>query len=216
MAATTSQIQICNRALQLLGSQSIATINDNSKGARAMNRAYQPVLLSELRSNFWRFSIKRAILAAAATQPLFGPANYFPLPPDWVMLAPADNAGPALYGATVGYNTGFGPQGSQGLPRDWQIENSGNQVCLVTNDPAPLYVRYVSSAITEAQFDVSFAEALSAALALETCEDIAQSNTKLASIEKIYADTIDQATQRNAFELPPMVAPIDSWILARY
>lgn len=180
-----------------------------------MNRAYQTTLLSELRQNFWSFSIKRAILPAAAVQPLFGPSNYFPLPPDYLMLAPADNNGAAMYGGTVGYNVGFGPIGQQGLPRDWVIENNGDGPCIVSSDTAPLYVRYVSSAITEANFDVSFAEAFSAALAVVACEEITQSNTKLASVSKIYEDAIDAARKRNAFEMPPSIAPTDAWVLAR-
>lgn len=218
MADTTTQIQICNRAAQLLGAQAISSIQENSRTARALNRAYQPVMLAELRKNFWGFSIMRAVLAASATKPAFGPSNYFPLPANFIMLAPPDNSGAATFGGTVGYNTGFGPQGNQGLPNDWQIENGGPGVgpAIVTNDPAPLYIRFVSSAITESMFDVLFAEALSGALACDTCEEITQSNTKLASAEAFYTDTMERAKQRNAYEKPPILAPTDSYILARY
>lgn len=208
MAQTTTQIQIINRALQLLGAKSISSINDNSTGARVMNVAYQPVLLNELRQNFWRFSIKRIILAAAATKPIFGPANYFPLPGDYIMLAPQDtnvnpnSTGPSIQGTTT--------------PRDWQVENNGQGgLALVTNDQAPLNVRYVSSAITESLFDVSFAEALAGALAMNTCEQLTQSNSKIATAAKFYEGVIDQARKRNCFEIPPMAPPVDSYLLVR-
>lgn len=216
MAQTTTQIQICNRGLQLLGSQPISAITDNSRGARAMNRAYQPVLLSELRKNFWGFAIKRTIIAAATVQPSFGPSNYFPLPGDFLMMAPQDQNTAAAFGGPPTFGNGFGQVGGQGSPRDWQIENNGSEPCIVSNDSAPIYLRYVSSNVTEANFDVCFAEAFSAALAAETCEEITQSNTKLAAVAKIYEDAIDQARKRNAFEIPPVISPTDPWILARY
>lgn len=207
MANTTTQLQICNRGLQLLGSQPITSIQENSRGARAMNRAYQPVFLNELRQNFWRFAIKRIQLAASATPPLFGPANYFLLPGDFIMMAPQDtNVNPNSTGPSIMGTTG---------PRDWQIENTGSGVAIVTNDPAPLSLRYVSSAITESMFDVSFAEALSASLAMEVCEELTQSNSKIATAEKLYDNAINQARKRNAFEMPPAVSPIDPWILVR-
>lgn len=204
MAATTTQIQIANRGLQILGYQPISSIQENSRGARAMNRAYQPVLLSELRQNIWRFAIKRIQLAAAATQPVFGPANYYPLPGDFIMLAPADTNVDDL-----------GSIGS-GMPRDWQIENSGNGIAIITNDAAPIDVRYISSNITESMFDVSFAEAFSASLAMETCEELTQSNTKIVTCERFYEKAIQQARKRNAFEVHPAKAPVDSYIRARF
>ena len=204
MAQTTTQIQIVNRGLQLLGAKSISTINDNSREARAMNRAYQPVLLAELRSNCWRFSIKRAQLPAAAVKPIFGPANYFPIPGDYLMIAPAD------------VNINISPFGSGFMGRDWQIENTGNGLAIASNDTPPINLRYVSSALTESQFDVDFAEALSASLAMNTCEEITQSNAKYQNAEKAYDAAIAQARKRNSFEMHPAIAPVDSWHLARF
>lgn len=209
MAATTSQIQICNRGLQLLGYQSISSITENSRGARAMNRAYQPVLLNELRQNVWRFAVKRIQLAASSTSPLFGPSNYFPLPGDFVMLAPNDTN--VTQSTSIGLGSAYANS-----PRDWQIENFGSGIAIATNDQSPLNVRYVSSAITESMFDVSFAEALSASLAMETCEELTQSNSKIATAEKFYDNAINQARKRNCFEVAPAQSPTDSYIFARF
>lgn len=203
MAATTSQISICNRALQIVGYQPISSLQDGSRGARAMNRAYQPVLLSILRDNFWSFAIKRASLAASAIPPTFGPANSYPLPPDFLDLAPPDQT----YGVAFG---GFisGPPNIN----DYQIENGA----IVSNQVAPINIRYVSSAVTEAQFDPSFAEAFSCLLAVETCEELTQSNTKLAQIGKMFDEAMEIAKKRNAFESRPSMPPIDPWISQRF
>jgi hypothetical protein len=210
VSSTTTQTSICNRALQLVGYQSISSINDNSRGARAMNRAYQPVLLNTLRSNFWSFAITRAILPASSTTPAFGPSNYFPLPGDFVMLAMPDQVTNYAFGAQPGVpytNTGC---------NDWQIESFNGQTAITSSQPSPLYIRYVTSNVTEANFDASFAEAFSANLAMETCEELTQSNTKLTDISKIYDTAIDNAKKRNAFENNPVRPPIDPYILCRF
>ena len=203
MPQTTSQISICNRGLQILGYQSISSINDNSRGARAMNRAYQPVLLSMLRDNFWSFAIKRATLVASATPPVFGPANAFPLPPDYLDLAPPDQK----------FGTGYqGFIAGAANITDYQIEGQA----IVSDSVAPIQIRYVSSAITESMFDASFAEAFSCLLAIETCEELTQSNTKLAQIGKMFEEAMEIAKKRNAFENRPVMPPIDPWITQRF
>jgi hypothetical protein len=208
VAATTTQIQIANRALQILGSKAIGSIQELSNGAREINRAYQPVFLNELRQNIWRFAVKRIQLAASATPPLFGPANYYPLPGDYVMLAPPDSTNNYSYSWANGFGTG--------APRDWQVENDGQGgLAIITNDKGPINMRYVSSAVTESMFDVSFAEAFSASMAMELCEVLTQSNTKMATAEKLYTDAINQARKRNAFEVQPALAPADPWLLVR-
>lgn len=213
MSSTTTQTTILNRALQLLGYKAVSSINDNDRGARAMLRAYQPCLEACLRGNFWSFSIKRAILPAASTAPAFGKANYFQLPGDFVMLAPPDqysNRG-MMSGGLIPSAPNVGP-----VYQDWQIENfPGGGQAIASDQAAPLYLRYVSSAITEANFDPAFAEAFAADLAMNTCEELTQSNTKKAAAEKAYDDAIELAKKRNAFEIMPVQPPVDSWLLVR-
>lgn len=168
-----------------------------------MLRAYEPVRLQLLRSHWWSFAIKRATLAASATPPAFGKANSFPLPPDFLDLVPGD--------PTFGANGG-GPISGPPAITDWQIEG----FAIVTNDQAPLQLRYISSAITESLFDPCFAEAFSADLAAMTCEELTQSNTKLASAGQVYDRAIELAKQRNAFENRPVQPQLDSWISARF
>lgn len=202
MAISTTKIGIVNRGLQMVGYPAISSLQENSRGARAMNRAYDSVRLNELRKHFWNFSIKRASLPASATPPAFGKANYFPLPGDFLMLAPSDQA----FGNQVGGAISGPPD-----IHDWQIE--GNQIA--SNEFGPLQIRYVSSDLTESIFDVSFAEALSAALAMATTEELTQSNTKAQNIGAFYKDAIQEARKRNAFENRPTLSPNDTWLTSR-
>lgn len=203
MASTTTQTTIINRALQILGYKAVGSINDNDRGAKAMLRAYASVLADELRAHHWNFALKRAILPASATPPAFGKANYFPLPPDFLDLAPLD--------PTFGANGG-GPISGPPAITDWQIE--GMQIA--SDDKPPLQIRYISSAITESMFDPNFCEALSAKLAAMCCEELTQSNSKLAAAGQIYDRAIERAKNRNAFENRPVQPQLDSWISARF
>lgn len=212
MASTTTQTTIANRALQLLGYQSISSISDNDRGAKALNRAYYSVLYAELRQNFWNFAIKRAILAASATTPLFGKANYFPLPPDFLDLCAPDQIN--------SWNWGVAPTIPPNPPayNDYQIENmttAGDTLAIASNEAGPIYIRYISSAVQENIFDASFAEAFAASLAMEVCEELTQSNSKIATAEKMYDDAIQKAKQRNAFEMKPVASPVDRYITVR-
>lgn len=214
MGSTTTNVSIANRALQIVGSPPISSLQENSRGARAMNTAYTPVLLSELRKNYWNFAIRRASLPADAVGPSFGKANYFTLPPDFLDLANPDMVfGVAGGGTLAGNQILAGTPIITGSPIvDWQIE--GNKVA--TNQVAPLNIRYISSAVTESMFDPCFDEAFAAALAMQTCEEITQSNTKLQNISQMYDNAIEIAKKRNAFEGRPIQPPTDTYIISRF
>ena len=210
MASTTTQTSIANMALQMAGYEPIASLNENSRGARAINRTYQQVLWHELRSNFWNFSIKRATLAAAAITPSFGKNNYYILPPDFLDLAMPDQITTYNYGQIPSVPNVPASQ------QDYQIEAyDNNTLAIASNLASPIYIRYVSNAINEALFDACFVTAFAAALALEVCEELTQSNSKLANIEKIYDDAIAMAKQRGSFESQPIVAPTDRYLTVR-
>ncbi len=178
-----------------------------------MNRAYEPVRLAELQSNFWNFSLDRAILAASTTTPVFGPANYFPLPPGFVMLAPPDN----VVNASFGFSFGIPNNPNTNVAyNDFQIESApGIGPCIASNQVGPLYIRFVNSLITESSFDPLFAEAFSAALAVDTCEELTQSNSKLQYIGAVYKEIMDTAKKRNAYQNQPVRPPVDPWLLVR-
>lgn len=214
MGSTTTQTSIANRALQIVGFPPISSIQENSRGAKAMNRAYQPILLSELRKNYWNFAIKRASLPQDAVGPSFGKSNFFTLPPDFLDVAPPDQVfGVAGGGTLAGNQILAGTPIITGSPIvDWQVEGGK----IATNQIAPLNIRYVSSAVTESMFDPCFDEAFSAALALMTCEELTQSNTKLQNIANLYDAAIEIAKKRNAFEGRPIQPPTDSFIIARF
>lgn len=187
-----SVVGICNRALQKLGAAPITSLSENSKNARACNLAFEPVKLAELRSHPWNFAITREELAADATEPAWGRANSFTLPSDFVRLLPSypeDNLNDL----------------------DFQIEGKK----ILTDEDAPLYIRYIYDVTDPNEMDALFREALSCKLALELCEEITQSNSKKEAVSKEYEFCIKQAKRSNAIENVAQEPPEDTWVTVR-
>lgn len=214
MGALTTQTSIANRALQLVGYKPIGSLQDNDRGARAVNRAYQPTINSVLKENYWNFAIQRASVPASVIKPLFGKRNYYPLPPDFVQLAPPDQLPNLTFGAVP--VPPLQPNAGQQY-KDWQIEQMGNDqgLAIATNDPSPIQFRYVSNDIQENSFDYLFAEALAVRIAIEICEELTQSNTKLAALNVMFKEVMGLAKKRNSFDSQPVQPPVDAYILVR-
>jgi len=187
-----STVDICNRALQKLGASRIISLTQDSVSARACNLAYESVRDAELRAHSWNFAVKRAQLAADATAPLYGYDNAFTLPSDCLRLLPNDH--------TEGVYTA-----------DWKVE--GRKI--LTNEDAPLEIRYVARVTDTTQYDGLFVEALASRLAMEMCEELNQSNTKRQLAAEDYKQTMREARKINAFEQPPAEQATDSWITGR-
>lgn len=187
-----SETGIANRALQRLGAKRIVNLTQDVKNARTMNVAYEPVRDALLRKYPWSFALKRAQLPADASVPVHGPARSFTLPTDFVRLHAPDTL--------ANYND-----------RDWIIEGRA----IRTNDSAPLDVRYIAKIIDPNVMDSLFRELLSINLAMETCEEITQSNIKLVQLREDRKTLMREAKASSAFETIPAEAPEDVWISTR-
>jgi hypothetical protein len=203
MASSSSQIQICNRALQKLGvSIPIVNFSDNTASARAMNIAFVPVVEAELRRRRWKFSILRTQLAQLAGQPATGIyTNMFQLPADNLRILEIGDWWP---GQDISDYRGR-------TTAEFQVENN----IVLTNYPAPLSLRYVSRIMNTGQWDSAFAEAISARLAWETCEQITQSPDKRKLAMAEYKTAIGEAIRANALESGPEFNADDSWVTSR-
>lgn len=187
-----SEVDIANRALQKLGADQIVSLTQDSENARAVNLCYSYIRDAELRAHPWNFAIKRASLAADATAPAFGYSYAYTLPSDCLRLLPPD--------VEVNYNS-----------HDWQIE--GRKI--MTNDGAPLEIRYIKREEDPNQYDSLFVECLSSKIAVELCEKLTQSNTKGQAARDDYVRGIREARKLNAFENISAVEQTDTWITCR-
>lgn len=187
-----SKVEIANRALQLLGAKRITSFTEDSRNARAVNAAYEPVKLAELRKHSWGCATKRVQLAASSTTPAFGKENAFPLPADWVRSLPLDP--------------------------DYQTNDDDRVIegrSILTNESSPLDLRYIYDVTDPNEMDALFREALSAKLAEALCEEITQSNSKMATVVVAYKEAVAEAKRANAIEKPAEQPPEDSWVTCR-
>lgn len=188
-----SEVDICNRALQILGAKRIVSLTQDSVNGRACNTAYASLRDAELRAHPWNFAIKRASLPAASPAPATGGRqNSFPLPPDFLHLL---DPYPELLLNTL----------------DWQIEGQA----ISSNDTGPLAIRYIWQVTDPNMMDPLFREALSNRLALGICEELTQSNVKHDDIEKDYIQFLREARRINAIESVAAFPPEDSYITLR-
>ena len=183
-----SDVEICNRALQKLGSARITSLSDDSPEANAVNACFEILRDAEYRKHPWNFAIKRAQLAADTTDPLFGPAAQYPLPSDFIRLLPSNDS-----------------------DLDWRIENGA----IVTDWGAPLEIRYIYKVTDPNKMDILFRESLSTMIALELCEKLTQSNTKKEGLRVDYKQIISDAKKTNAIENIAQDPPDDSWVTER-
>jgi hypothetical protein len=189
----SSDVDICNLALQRLGAKPISSLSQDSTAARACSRAYEHSRDSELRAHPWSFARARASLAAESTDPIFGFAKQYPLPSDYLRILPND-------AANVNSNQD-----------DWQIE--GRKI--LTDDSSPIQLVYLKQVTDTNEFDALFVELLASRIAVEIAEKVTQSNTKKDNAEKRYEAIKSEARKVNAFERPPQVPVDDTWLTAR-
>lgn len=188
----SSNVSVCNSALSKLGADRIVSLTDNSGNARACNAAYERVRDRLLRRHPWNFAIRRAQLAASSTPPTFTRSARYPLPADFLRLLPPD------------------PEENLNS-LDWQIENGA----IVTNDGAPLNVRYVARITDPNEMDSLFLELWATDLAFDICEEVTGSNAKKESLRLDSKQLVAEARKVNAFENVAGAPPTDVFLTAR-
>lgn len=198
----TSEVDVCNRALQKLGAKRIVSLTEDSPNARDCNAVYSTLRRSELRKNVWNFARKRATLAPDATAPAFGFSQQFTLPADFLRLT-QNNKGDV---AGTGRRTSFGQP-----TVDYQIEGKK----LLTNEGTVVRLLYVADISDPNLFDPLFVEALASKIAEELAEKITQSNTKRQLATQAYKDAVAEAKRANAIENQPVIPAEDTWVSER-
>jgi hypothetical protein len=185
-----SNVAIANRALQKLGAKRISSLTQDAPNARSMNAAFEAVRRAELRRNAWSFAIKRASVAADATQSEWGEWNRYSLPNDFLRLLRDDETDTYV---------------------DWKIEGG----YILSKQESPLQFRYIADITDPNTFDSLFVEVFAGRLALETCEEITQSTGKKESVKDDYKTDVAEAKAIGFIEKEAQAFPEDDWLAAR-
>lgn len=203
-----SEVEICNRALQMLGAQAITSLSENSKNSRECNRCYNSLRQSLLRAHPWNFATVFASLPQLSNPPNPPPINSlwantytYNLPVDFLRLI-----------AVSGFISGWLWEGiSFTWAQDYIIQNS----TIITWVTPPLNIRYLQDFSDTTKMDPLFRESLSAYMAQEMCEMLTQSNTKGQKMSQAFAASLSEAKKANAFDKPAQDLPTDSYISVR-
>tara|TARA_R110000765_G_scaffold157161_2_gene260334 strand:+ start:353 stop:937 length:585 start_codon:yes stop_codon:yes gene_type:complete len=78
----SSEVDICNTALNMIGASNIISFTEDSKSARLCNQRYEPTRDSVFRAHPWNCLIKRVELAADTVAPAFEWSYAYTLPSD--------------------------------------------------------------------------------------------------------------------------------------
>jgi hypothetical protein len=191
----SSQVEICNNALTKLGSQRITSMADNTRNAQTLSAIWDLKRDAELASQPWTFAIKRARLASSTTAPVFGWAYSYPLPSDYLALV------------QVGEDYTFYNSDAGAL---FDVEGGA----ILTNQSAPLDIRYVSRVTNTGLYPALFSEALACRLAAEGCEAITQNLSKRQAAWDERKQALREARRVNAIEQPPKRPPDSGWVQA--
>ncbi len=192
--AAPSVVAIWNRALQLLGANSVQNISDTNKNALECAKCYDPIRQSVISSHPWRFALKISEpLAADSPAPGWGRANSFTLPTDYLMAAPDY------------------PEDND-LETDYEVQEGK----IYTDADAPLYIRYIADVTDPAKMPAFFRELLAHEMALAMCEALTQSNSKKVSLANTEVPRAwSMARRANSRQVRPQDPPDDPYLMAR-
>src|SRR3990167_3872575 len=154
-----SEVGICNLALQKLGAESISSLTEDSRNARAVNACYAEMRDAEISAHPWSFARTRATLTASATTPDFEFTYQFTLPVGALRLQLPRQAG-----------------------LEWELEGGA----IPTNDGTTIEMVYYQQITDPNAMPPSFRNALACRIAAQTCEQITQSTTKWEKVMKEY------------------------------
>lgn len=196
-----SNVDIANLALTKLGANRITTLTDDLEQARVMNAIFEMVRDAEIGDHNWSFATKKALLPKLSETPLFGYDFLYEKPPDCLCIIRVGEAQPG--GKIWDYLD---------LPAaDYRI--TGDRI--ETNMDSPLALLYNSRVTDASLFDPLFVQALASRLAMEACDKLTQSNTKIQILSQGYNQAIIRAIKNDSIQQPPDPLPDDSWMLSR-
>jgi hypothetical protein len=151
-----SKVEICNRALIILGQAGVLSAGQEDQNARACDIMYDPSVRMLLEKNNWTFATRRAKLRVLDEQPVFEFQYAYALPGEY------------LKSQTVFFNTT--PIRDSRL---YSIEDGA----LLCNQFGDVYMKYTYSLTDPKKFSELFAEAIANMIAQRICYSLREAST---------------------------------------
>lgn len=172
-------VNICNDALNFLGVEPVASLDDDSKAARTCKAQYPIARDYILRTHPWNFALKRDILTPIPDAPTFGDTTVFLLPQDCVRVNKVldDNGNPIRY------------------------KTEGRRIYATESDH--LNLSYVSNSVPEGDYDVAFRRAVAAHLAGDICYKMTQSANLMQGMYALAENIARESRTLDSMENTP-------------
>ena len=184
-----TEIEICNRALDHLGADSISSLVEGTKAANLCARNYPIARDAVLRASPWNTAMRRAALPALTTAPAWGFAYQYQVPADCLTVTRLED-------------------------EDAIFRVEGRQI--LTDEGAPLNILYIARITDTAQFDPALCEAIAARLASDIAYAVTGSATMTQTMLEVYERVLREARGVDAQEGTPETFDTDEWLRSRY
>ena len=148
----SSNVEICNSALSLIGQESIVSLNENKPGARQCKANFDPCRRSVLVAHDWTFAEARVTTAAETDTPAFNFTYQHALPSDCLRIRSVNKS-----------------------PEPSELWRPAGRKILT--DDSTLYVVYTKDEKDPKVFEDQFADALAHYIAWKICVAMIQGNT---------------------------------------
>lgn len=169
----SSEVEICNNAMLLLGDLTINDFNEGSVRAKLAAAFYAQSRDAVLRLHPWNFAVKRIQLAPDAAAPVYGYSSSFTLPSECLRIL-------EVYEIT-----------------DYKIE--GRKILC---DSSGLSIKYVFRNEDVTQYDSLFVDALASYLAFKMAYPITKSNETKKFMFETFKAILPLARNIDAQEEP--------------
>lgn len=199
MAAPTTDVALCNLALDRIGQASISSVSTPTTTVEdIVARHYDSTRREVLRKYVFNFSKKYAVLTASATvTPAFGFGTAYALPNDFVRLL-------ALGDVTINGDVAAA-----------NYDISDGYIYTDSGDSSGLNIQYIYDAVTVSKFDPLFVRVF----VLQLAANLAYKFTlKPSLLQGILSELVDVAAAAAAVagqEKPPRRIERSQWVSAR-
>jgi hypothetical protein len=193
--------ELANGVLTKLGDAMVSSLDDGSTAAQLIKANIDRLRRAELRKYRWNFAGEAASLPEVLPAPPFRWAHAYALPGGSLRLLDVYR-GPFISGS------------SWSPPRaDYQLQG----VLVLTNEAAPLNVRYGRDVPDVGAWDAAFFEVMACKIAAELCERFTQSAGKKQQLEALYQQAVSDAKRLDAIEDEPQeLSDPGSWVRSRF
>ena len=164
MASGDTNVSICNKALLLLGAESITSFTDGSLAAAACSSLYPEVKATTLAMYPWSFSIAKIQLARDTATPATEYTYQYVLPSDMLTGVPR--------------SVFLSSQPGAGAYKRWEIGRSALGASVLMTEATEIHIDYQQS-VSEGQMPSYFVQLLAYQMAWHLAEIITDQTTKM-------------------------------------